>query len=435
MWFRIKSILSNKAIMLKVAFTLFIFLLLRIASHIPVPLVNTHTIENIFSSSTGIFGILNNFSGRALERLSILSMGITPYITASIVVQLLAMVVPKLKEWQEKGEAGKYELNKVNRYLGIIVAFFQGLALILGFNTGYLNLFDPQFAGHSLLAIIFIAICITAGTALTIWFASLITEKGVGNGSSMLITAGIIIAIPTLITTIWDKYITNNTGAGDYVSFMAISVLYVLIILGVVFVESSKRNIPIQYANRSANLTGKVSTLPIKVNAANVMPVIFASTLMSVPLTFMSFVSHDTTQGVGYWIDQLFNFSKPIGYIIYVLLLVLFDFFYSFLTVNPNKVAENLSRQNAYIPGVKPGEETKNYVSKVLFKVTVVGTLYLVILASLPIFTALIFNLQGNEANAVRLGGTSILIVVGVAMETTRQIEAAASQKTYRGIF
>lgn len=196
--------------------------------------------------------------------------------------------------------------------------------------------------------------------------------------------------------------------------------------------QTATRKIPIQYANRQGKSDANI---PMKLNSAGVIPVIFASTILSIPLTITGFISSGTTSGAGFWIDQIFNYQQPIGFIIYVLLIVLFSFFYSFLMIDPNKISENLSKSNAYIPGVRPGEDTKNYIAKLLFKITVIGTAYLVILAILPILTSLIFGLKGQEASAISLGGTSLLIIVGVAIETSQQIEADSEQESYEGIF
>lgn len=432
MWLRIKKILSNKQVMLRIAFTLLILLILRICSYIPVPLVNTNAVTSLFSSGVGFFTIINSFGGESLQRFSIMSMGISPYITASIATQLLPFVSPKFKEWQEEGEAGRYRFNKINRILAMVIAFVQGLALIISLSSGSNNLFHHKYSGSDFFPMVLIGVVICAGTALAIWFSDLITAKGVGNGSSIIIAAGIVISIPTMFSVLINKYITNNTGAQDYIYFILIALIQIAIVLFVVFMETSQRKVPIQYANRQGKSD---SNLPIKVNSASVMPVIFASTLLGIPQTIMGFITQNMSSGAGFWVNEVFNFQRPIGFILYVLLIVIFSFFYTFLTVDPNKMAENLSKSNAYIPGVRPGDDTKNYLSKLIFKTTVIGTVYLVFLATLPIITSLIFGFQGREASAITIGGTSILIVVGVAIETTKQIETDASQEQYRGLF
>jgi preprotein translocase subunit SecY len=277
------------------------------------------------------------------------------------------------------------------------------------------------------------ALVMTGGTALAIWFADLITKKGIGNGTSMLIVAGIVTSLPAMWTTLWSKYIINGAGGWDIVYFIIISALYFAILLGVVFMQIAKRKIPVQYANRQGKSD---SNIPIRINSSGVIPVIFAQTILSIPLTLIGFTGGaGATGGLSGWLNSIFNFQEPIGFILYVLLIVVFSFFYAFLTINPEKIANNLSKSNAYVPGIRPGQETQDFVAKLLFKITVIGTVYLVILAVLPIFTAIIFGFSGTEAQAITIGGTSLLIIVGVAIETTQQVETDASQTEYSGIF
>jgi preprotein translocase subunit SecY len=262
-----------------------------------------------------------------------------------------------------------------------------------------------------------------------IWLAGLITKKGVGNGTSLLIVAGIVTSLPTMWTTLWTKYITNGTSGWSIVWFIVIMLLYFGILLGVVYMQIATRKIPVQYANRQGKSD---SNIPMKLNSAGVIPVIFAQTIMSIPLTFASLSGGSTGNT---WINNIFSSQKPIGFIIYVILIIVFTFFYSFMQINPEKIANNLSKSNAYVPGVRPGQDTQDFVAKLLFKITVIGTTYLVLLAILPILTSVVFGFQGNEAQAITLGGTSLLIIVGVAIETTQQIETDASQTDYAGIF
>lgn len=440
MWLRIKRVLSNKDVMLRLAFTLLILLLVRIISFITVPLFNTSSITNaagtgLLDQSGSFFEVLNNFSGRSLENFSIMSLGITPYITASIVVQMLQMVLPKFKEWSEQGEVGKQNLTKVTRYLAIGLAFFQAMALILGvspYGGALIPSLEAGIVDNAFLRYMFyfyMALVMAGGTAIAMWFSTLITKKGVGNGASMLIVAGIVTSLPAMWTTLWSKYILNSTSGWSYVWFIIILLLYVGILLGVVYMQIATRKLPVQYANRQGKSD---SNIPLKLNAGGVIPVIFAQTIMSIPLTIVGSVSASTS--VSNVFSNIFSSRYPIGFIIYVLLIVIFSFFYSFVQVNPEKIANNLSKSNAYIPGVRPGMDTQDYVASLLFKVTVIGTLYLVILAILPIITAAVFGFTSSEASAITLGGTSLLIIVGVAMETTKQVETDASQKEYGSI-
>ncbi|MBN2267975.1 MAG: preprotein translocase subunit SecY [Acholeplasmataceae bacterium] len=434
MWLRIKRVLSNKTVMLRIAFTLFILLVVRILSHITVPLFDTRSIVAFMEASGSFVAILNNFSGQALERFSIMALGISPYITASIAVQMLQMVIPQFKEWSEQGETGKQKLNKITRYSALVVAFIQGLALIIGISVNG-SVIIPSIEASVVeqfryVFYIYMALVMMGGTALAIWLGDLITKKGVGNGVSLLIVAGIVTSLPAMWTTLWTKYIVGGTSGWDIVFFILIILLYFGILFGVVYMQIATRKIPVQYANRQGKSD---SNIPMKINSASVIPVIFAQTILSIPLSIIGFsgVSNTATS----WIENIFSSQKPIGFILFVILIIVFSFFYSFLTINPEKIANNLSKSNAYIPGVRPGEDTKDFVAKLLFKITVIGTVYLVVLAVLPIITAIVFGFQGNEAQAITLGGTSLLIIVGVAIETTQQVETDAAQAEYTGIF
>ena len=434
MWLRIKRVLSNKTVMLRIAFTLFILLVVRILSHITVPLFDTRSIVAFMEASGSFVAILNNFSGQALERFSIMALGISPYITASIAIQMLQMVIPQFKEWSEQGETGKQKLNKITRYAALAMAFIQGFALIVGISVNG-SVIIPSIEASVVdqfryVFYIYMALVMMGGTALAIWLGDLITKKGVGNGVSLLIVAGIVTSLPAMWTTLWTKYIAGGPSGWDLVFFILIILLYFAILFGVVYMQIATRKILVQYANRQGKSD---SNIPMKINSASVIPVIFAQTILSIPLSIIGFSGASNTLTL--WIENIFSSQKPIGFILFVILIVIFSFFYSFLTINPEKIANNLSKSNAYIPGVRPGEDTKDFVAKLLFKITVIGTVYLVVLAVLPIITAIVFGFQGTEAQAITLGGTSLLIIVGVAIETTQQVETDAAQAEYTGIF
>jgi len=437
-WTRLLSILSNKKVMFRLLFTLGILLAVRVLSYITIPLFDTDQITRFINSSGSFIAILNNFSGQALERFSILALGISPYITASIAIQLLQMVIPSFKEWSEQGETGKRRLNQVTRYIAIGLAFIQGFALILGISVNG-SVFIPSIEASVIsnfryVFYIYMALVIAGGTAIAIFFADLITKKGIGNGTSILIVAGIVTSLPSMWTTLWNKYIdapVNDTFL-NYVWFVLIILIYFGVLLGVVYIQAATRKIPVQYANRQGKSD---SNIPMKINSSGVIPVIFAQTILSIPLTIIGLSGSTSSGGFVGWIKSIFGYQEPIGFILYVLLIIVFSFFYAFLMVNPNKIAENLSKGNAYIPGVRPGEDTKDYVAKLLFKITVIGTTYLVILAIMPILTSIIFGFNATEASVITLGGTSLLIIVGVAVQTTEQLETDAKQETYAGIF
>lgn len=429
---RLKNILANKTVMIQLGITLALIVVFRVASFITIPLFNIELFQSQTQWGEGFLGILNSYTGQALARFSVLSLGISPYITASIAVQLLQMIIPKMKEWQEEGEVGKAKTAKTTRYIAIVLALAQSLLLILG--TGVRGSQIQVGVEASFMTYLYMAISVTAGTAFAIWLADIITSKGVGNGSSILISVGVMTSIPVMITTLNNKYLGTNNG-WDIVFYIIILLLYVLILLGVVYMNIADRRIPISYSNRQGNVGRTQSNIPLKINSAGVLPVIFASTILSIPLSLVGFLEGNVSAGTSSWVSAVFSYNEPLGFILYILLIVVFSFFYTFMITDPHKIAENLSKSNAYIPGVRPGNDTKNYIARILFKVTVIGTIYLVVLASLPIVTATVFGFVGAEASSITLGGTGLLIVVGVAAETTSQMEATANQETYQGLF
>lgn len=432
MWQRIKNVLANNSVMARVGITLLLIFIFRVASYIPIPLFNIELFRSNQTWSSGFLGILNSYTGQALARFSVLSLGISPYITASIAVQLLQTVVPSMKEWQEQGDTGKVKTQRLTKYLAIVLAFAQSLLLILG--TGVRGSQIQVGVDSGFFTYFYMALVVTAGSAFAIWLADLITAKGVGNGSSILIGVGVLTSIPIMITTLSDKYLGTGEWT-DILIYVLILLLYVAILLGVVYMNIAKRKIPINYANRQGGKTRTDSNIPLKINSAGVLPVIFASTILSVPLSIVGFLEGSLGAGTQSWINAIFNYQEPLGFILYIILIIAFSFFYTFMVTNPHKIADNLSKSNAYVPGVRPGDDTKNYIARILFKVTVIGTVYLVVLAALPIITAWVFGFVGAEAASITLGGTGLLIVVGVAADTTQQLEAQANQETYQGLF
>lgn len=429
----LRSVFDNSKVRNKLLFTLVAFLVFRAATYITIPLINPEQIRQFFESQGGFIGIIDAFTGNALSNFSIIALGIGPYITASILIQLLQMdIVPVLKEWSEEGETGKQKINQLTRYLAIALAFIQALGLTYGFALTGNTIFDIGVEAN-FFTYTYLAIVMTAGTAFLLWLSDQITLKGIGNGTSMIIVAGIISGLPGMFTSLGSEYLTSATAdLGSYLTFAVVVVLYLLVLVGVTIMTAADRKIPIQYANRptSSKTTGRQgSNIPIKINSSGVIPVIFAVTILSLPQTLLSFLPDFTATNVGLWISEFFNYQRPLGFMIYAVLIILFTFFYSFIQINPEKIAKNLQQQNAYIPGVRPGLETENYVSKLLFKITVVGALYLLVVASLPIFTAVIFNLPSY----VQVGGTSLLIVVGVAIQTTQQIKTDLQGQNYSG--
>ena len=430
----IVAVFKNKDVLKKIGFTLLAFFIYKAATYITIPLINPDTISRLFEDNEGGFiGIANAITGNALKNYSIIALGIGPYITASIVIQLLQMdIIPVLKEWQEEGEVGKQKINQLTRYVAIGLAFAQALAMTYGFGLSGLA-FKVGVTMPPLVAYSYLAIIMTAGTAFLLWLSDQITLRGIGNGTSMIIVAGIVSTMPTMFTSLWQEYISiDGADFGTYSTFALVVLLYVFVIFFVTVMQAANRKVPIQYSNRSssAKFQGKNdSNIPLKINSAGVIPVIFAVTILSIPTTILNFSGMDQGSTLSIWLTEVFTYQRPLGYVIYVALIFVFAFFYAFVQINPDKVAKNLQKQNAYVPGVRPGVDTENYLSRLLFKLTMVGATYLVFIASLPIFASMIFGLPSY----VQVGGTSLLIVVGVAIETTKQIKTQTQEQKYSG--
>ena len=425
-----KWLSKNKKLILMIAFTAFALLVWRFGTKITIPLFDVDK----GGINGNLFGFLDIFTGNALSQFSILALGISPYITSSIVVQLLQMdIVPAFKEWAEEGEAGRAKLNQWTRYIALLLAFVQSVTIIVGLANSPTGSMYFDVAELNAFSYLYMALVMTAGTAFVMWLADQITMHGIGNGGSMLIVAGIISAFPNMYRELWSTFIAiEERTAWDIIQFIIVAIMFVLIIVAVVWFEGIQRKIPVQYANRPgyAKLSGRQdSSIPIKLNSASVIPVIFASTILSIPLTILNFVRNGATVSGTDWWTIIFSTNEPIGFVIYILLIFVFSFFYSFLQIDPDKMAENLKKQNAYIPTCKPGEETADFISRVLFKVTLLGATYLAILAALPIIFTWAFGLPAS----VSVGGTSIMIVVGVAIETAKQIKQESESQEYHG--
>lgn len=411
----------------KIIFTLLMLIVFRIGTFIPVPNVDAAVLQA--TDQFSLIGFLNTFGGGALANFSILAMGIMPYITASIIVQLLQMdVVPKFTEWAKQGEVGRRKLAQFTRYFTIVLAFIQAIAMSYGFNRMYGG---SLIKDDGIQTYIVIAIVLTGGTAFLLWLSEQITAKGVGNGISIIIFAGIVAAIPGAANQIYAQQID---GAGDdlfiRIAIMALLVLAIIAVtVGVIYVQQALRKIPIQYAKRVAGRSqtgGQQTHLPLKVNAAGVIPVIFAVAFIITPQTLSTFFGQNNVTD---FIQNTFDYSKPVGMLIYVSLIIAFTYFYAFIQVNPENVADNLKKQGAYIPGIRPGKNTQDYLTTVLYRLTFVGAIFLAVVSIMPI---LFINFAGLPASA-QIGGTSLLIVVGVALETMKQLEAQLVKRHYKG--
>ena len=397
---------KNRDLLKKILFTLAALFIFKLGTAITVPGVQLAT------RNLSFFEILNAMSGGAFEKASIFALSVTPYITAQIIVQLLSMdIIPYLADLSKQGGVGRRKLNQITRVLGIILAFVQG----------YMYSFAYISQGTAMDYMLY-ALILTAGTALLMWIGDEITIKGLGNGMSLIIMAGIINVLPSMFMNLWNALIPD--GFIGILLFALFILVFLIVIVGVIYVESAERRIPIQYANQSTIGANNQSYIPFKLNSAGVIPVIFASAIMSIPQILASFIKNDTFTLI---VSKYINYTTTTGLIIYVLLIILFAYFYTFMQIKPKEMAENLNKNGGYIPGVRPGKETIDYVSKVLKRITIVGAIFLAILAALPIVLGKVSSLS----NIISISGTGLLIVVGVALETYKQLESELTSRTY----
>lgn len=411
----------------KIIFTLLMLVIFRIGTFVPVPYVDSDVLKQ--SDQVGLIGFLNTFGGGALANFSILAMGIMPYITASIIVQLLQMdVIPKFTEWSKQGEVGRRKLAQFTRYFTIILAFIQAFAMSYGFNRMYSG---SLIKDEGVTTYIIIAIVLTAGTAFLVWLGEQITAKGVGNGISIIIFAGIAAAIPNAVNQVYAQQI-EGAGEALFINLIVVALLLLAIIavtVGVIYITVALRKIPIQYAKRVAGTTqtgGQQTHLPLKVNAAGVIPVIFASAFLMAPQSLVLFFGQNNITDA---ITKALDYTQPIGMTIYVALIIAFTYFYAFIQVNPENVADNLKKQGAYIPGIRPGINTQNYLTSVLYRLTFVGSIFLAVIAIMP----MLFVKFAGLPQSAQIGGTSLLIIVGVALETMKQLESQLVKRHYKG--
>ena len=418
------SLFRNKEIRKKIFFTLAMLLIYRIGSAIPVPGVDSTALSSQISDNS-ILSMMNLLGGGALERLSVFAMGVTPYITASIIIQLLSMdVIPALTEMTKSGQTGRMKMEKVTRYLGVVLSFVQAFSLVYGFDVQYKVLENANLSGY-----LYTATVMTAGTMFLVWLGDRISMKGIGNGLSIIIFSGIVSNMPSSFVQVY-KVLTGGSTQGEMFNGLLLFALYILmflaIIIFVIIMETAVRKIPVQYTNGTSIRSGADMTfLPLKINSASVIPVIFAQSIMTAPQIIISFFNTDLYNTL----NNYLSLSKPTGLAIYAVLTILFTFFYTDLQVDPDQIAENLGKSGAYIPGIRPGNETKSYLHKVLNRITVLGAIGLTIVAVIPYLLPMVTSLPSSSA----IGGTGIIIVVGVAMETMNQLNGQLTQKQYHG--
>ncbi|WP_019878879.1 preprotein translocase subunit SecY [Succinispira mobilis] len=399
----------------KILFTLAMFVVFRAGTHIPVPGVNATVIEQLFNNGN-LFGLLDLFAGGALSKFSIFAMSITPYINASIILQLLNVVVPTLERWSKEGEEGRKKIGKLTRYGTIVLGFIQALGMAFGLRQAINNPTIPS--------ILLIALTLTAGTAFLMWIGEQITQKGIGNGISLIIFAGIVSRLPDGVFTIYQYLVAGTVSILNVILFAIIATAMIVFVIAI---SQGIRKVPVQYAKRVVGRKtygGHSTHLPLKVNQAGVIPVIFASSVLMFPVTIAQFINIPWVKTVADW----FAWGTPLQTTIYVILIIFFTYFYTAVTMNIPDMAENMKKQGGFIPGLRPGKPTAEYLDRILTRITLSGAVFLALIAVMPNLIVWITSIQG-----VYFGGTALLIIVGVALDTMKQIESLVLMRHYEG--
>lgn len=406
----------------KIVFTLLMLLIFRIGSNIPVPGIDRDVLNEVFSGNTGLFGLFDLFSGGAFSNFTIFALSITPYVTASIILQLLTIAVPSLEALAKEGTEGKKKIAQYTRYLTVVLAFIQAIGLSVG-------LFRQAIVSQDFFSITVIVLTLSAGTAFLMWLGEQINENGIGNGISLIIMAGIVSRIPSAFH---QTYVKLTAGEIGIVTIILFCIFALIVIVGIIMVQQGQRRIPVQYAKRvvGRKMYGGQSThIPMRVNQAGVIPVIFALSLLQFPLTITYFVKAGAfSEFVQTWFSTSGNLWGVLIYcILNVILIMFFTFFYTAIVFNPLEVANNMKANGGFIPGIRPGKSTIEYLNKVMTRITFVGAVFLAFVAILPTI------ISHNTALDMRFGGTSLLIVVGVAIDTMKQLESQMVMRNYQG--
>ncbi len=432
----IKNAIKTPDVRKKILYTLLLIVIFRLGCYITVPGVNSVALSQALGGSNGLAGMIDLISGGAFSRFSMFAMSISPYITASIVIQLLAMVIPALERLsKEEGEAGRDKLNKYTKMLTIVLALIESLGIYLSYRKSGIFV-DEGFMTGAL-----IVISLVAGTSLLMWLGDQITNKGIGNGISVIIFVGILSGLPSGIITIWNLVFTNSGfSTTGLITVLGIVIGAIILVAAVVFVQQAERRVPVQYAKKVVGRKmygGQNTHIPLKLAMAGVMPIIFASSFLTFPAMIISMFNTNIATSTGFW-AVIYKFSMatsssavPVGYsianaLIYLILIVAFTFFYTFATFNPAEVSNNIKKNGGFIPGIRAGKPTTEYLTSIISKITWFGGLYLAIIAILPMllrFTSI----------DITFGGTSILIVVGVALEVVQQLESQLVMRHYKG--
>ena len=426
--FKVKDIRS------KIFYTFLMLVVVRLGSQLPIPGVDRSYFANWFSQQVGdAFNFFDAFTGGSFEEMSIFALNITPYITSSIIIELLTIAIPKLEEMQKDGEEGRKKLTAITRYVTVGLALLESVAMVIGFGRQGLI---PNMTAMNVITVV---VSLTAGSAFLMWVGERITEKGVGNGISIVLMINILSRVPSDITTLYETFIKPQTVAKGALAAVIILAVIVVTVVLVILLNGATRNIPVQYAKKMQGrkmVGGQSSSIPLKVNTAGVIPVIFASSLMSMPSIFASFMGRGNGNGIGSKIlkglsqQNWFSLSNPVytlGFVLYAVMIVFFAYFYTSITFNPIEVADNMKKQGGFIPGIRPGKPTQDYLEKILNYIIFIGAIGLLIVCTIPI----VFN--GAFGASVSFGGTSIIIIVGVVLETLKQIESQMLVRNYRG--
>lgn len=418
----------------RIFYVFLMVVVIRIGSQLPIPGVDPDYFKDWFASqSNDAFNFFDAFTGGSFTEMSIFALNITPYITSSIIIQLLTIAIPKLEELQRDGEEGRKKLTAITRYLTIGLSLFQSIAMTVGFgNRGLIP--DMNFMN----AVVVVS-CLTAGSAMLMWIGEQITDKGVGNGISIVLMVNIVSRIPSDLVTLFDQFVKGKTYAKGGLAALIIIAIIVLVVVLVLILNGGIRKIPVQYSKKMVGRKvsgGQSSSIPLKVNTAGVIPIIFASSLMSFPVIIAGFTGWTGGTGIGSQMlmgltsNNWFNPSAPwysLGLVLYIVLVIFFAYFYTSITFNPMEVADNMKKQGGFIPGIRPGKPTQEYLGKILSYLIFIGAAGLVIVAVIPFF----FN--GVFGADVSFGGTSLIIVVGVVLETLKQIESRMLVRNYKG--
>ena len=426
--FKVKDIRS------KIFYTFLMLVVVRLGSQLPIPGVDRSYFANWFSQQVGdAFNFFDAFTGGSFEEMSIFALNITPYITSSIIIELLTIAIPKLEEMQKDGEEGRKKLTAITRYVTVGLALLESIAMVIGFGRQGLI---PDMTAMNVITVV---VSLTAGSAFLMWVGERITEKGVGNGISIVLMINILSRVPSDITTLYETFIKPQTVAKGALAAVIILAVIVVTVVLVILLNGATRNIPVQYAKKMQGrkmVGGQSSSIPLKVNTAGVIPVIFASSLMSMPSIIAAFMGRGNGNGIGSKIlkglsqQNWFSLSNPIytlGFVLYAVMIVFFAYFYTSITFNPIEVADNMKKQGGFIPGIRPGKPTQDYLEKILNYIIFIGAIGLLIVCTIPI----VFN--GAFGASVSFGGTSIIIIVGVVLETLKQIESQMLVRNYRG--